>query len=66
MSDVFLSAGVRTPFVKAGGVYARHSALELSIPVVQRMCARGAAGSTCLGTGDSGPHRVQHRPRVGL
>ena len=40
MTDVFLSAGVRTPFVKAGGVYARHSALELSIPVVQRMRAQ--------------------------
>jgi hypothetical protein len=32
VADVFLSAGVRTPFVKAGGVYARRSALELSIP----------------------------------
>jgi len=40
MSDVFLSAGLRTPFVKAGGVYARHSALEMSIPIVQRMCAQ--------------------------
>ena len=44
MSDVFLSAGVRTPFVKAGGVYARHSALELSIPVVQRMSAQARLG----------------------
>ena len=40
MTDVFLAAGVRTPFVKAGGVYARRSALELSIPVVQRMRAQ--------------------------
>jgi acetyl-CoA C-acetyltransferase len=40
MADVFLSAGVRTPFVKAGGVYARRSALELSIPVVKQMCAQ--------------------------
>src|SRR6202007_3414188 len=40
MSDVFLSAGVRTPFGKAAGVYPRHSALELSIPVVQRMRAQ--------------------------
>ena len=40
MADVFLSAGVRTPFVKAGGVYARRSALELSIPVAQRMRAQ--------------------------
>src|SRR5215469_17723795 len=40
MTEVFLAAGVRTPFVKAGGVYARRSALELSIPVVQRMNAQ--------------------------
>jgi acetyl-CoA C-acetyltransferase len=40
MSDVFLSAGLRTPFVKAGGVYARHSALERSTPIVQRMRAQ--------------------------
>ena len=40
MTDVFLAAGVRTPFVKAGGVYAQRSALELSIPVVQRMRAQ--------------------------
>jgi acetyl-CoA C-acetyltransferase len=40
MSDVFLSPGLRTPFVKAGGVYAHSSSLELSIPVAQQMSAR--------------------------
>jgi hypothetical protein len=40
MSDVFLLAGLRTPFVKVRGVYARHSALEMSIPIVQRMRAQ--------------------------
>jgi len=40
MSDVYLSPGVRTPFVKAGGVYARHAALPLSVPVAQAMGAR--------------------------
>jgi acetyl-CoA C-acetyltransferase len=40
MGDVFLAAGVRTPFVKAGGVYAHRSALELSVPVVQNMRAQ--------------------------
>jgi len=42
MADVFLSAGVRTPFAKAGSVYARRSALELSIPVAQRMGTEAA------------------------
>jgi acetyl-CoA C-acetyltransferase/acetyl-CoA acyltransferase len=40
MADVFLSPGVRTPFVKAGGVYAQQSSLQLSIPVVQKMRER--------------------------
>ena len=40
MPDVFLAAGVRTPFVKAGGVYAQQSSLQLSIPVVQKMRER--------------------------
>jgi acetyl-CoA C-acetyltransferase len=40
MSDVFLYPGLRTPFVKAGGVYAQHSALELSIPVAKAMSGR--------------------------
>jgi acetyl-CoA C-acetyltransferase/acetyl-CoA acyltransferase len=40
MPDVYLAAGVRTPFVKAGGVYAQQSSLQLSIPVVQKMRER--------------------------
>lgn len=40
MSDVFLAPGLRTPFVKAGGVYAQHSALDLSVPVVRAMGKR--------------------------
>ncbi|WP_426688411.1 thiolase family protein [Rhodanobacter ginsengiterrae] len=37
MLPVYLSSGVRTPFVKAGGPFARHSALELSMPVARAM-----------------------------
>jgi acetyl-CoA C-acetyltransferase len=37
MSDVYLSPGLRTPFLKAGGVYAQRSALELSIPIARSM-----------------------------
>lgn len=40
MTDIYLAPGVRTPFVKAGADYARRSALELSLPVVQAMTAR--------------------------
>ncbi len=40
MPDVHLSPGLRTPFVKSGGAYAKHSALELSVPVAKAMHAR--------------------------
>ena len=40
MSDIYLSPGVRTPFVKAGAAYAKHSGLTLSVPVAQAMNAR--------------------------
>lgn len=40
MSEVFIVPGVRTPFVKSGGVYAQQSAMELSIPVAKAMGAR--------------------------
>jgi acetyl-CoA C-acetyltransferase/acetyl-CoA acyltransferase len=40
MSDVYLSPGVRTPFVKAGGAYAKHEGLPLSVPVAQAMNAK--------------------------
>ena len=40
MADVFLSPGVRTPFVKAGGAFAGVDSLALSVPVAQAMAAR--------------------------
>jgi acetyl-CoA acetyltransferase family protein len=40
MTDIFLSLGVRTPFVKAGTFFAKNTALELSAPVVQAMKAK--------------------------
>jgi acetyl-CoA C-acetyltransferase len=42
MSDVFLVPGFRTAFVKAGGAFAAHNALALSVPVLQAMNARVA------------------------
>ena len=39
MSEIYLHAGLRTPFVKAGREYARHSSLDLSVPIVQAMSA---------------------------
>ncbi len=40
MGDVFLVAGVRTPFVKGGGVFAQYDALAISAPVAKAMAAR--------------------------
>ena len=40
MTDRFLIAGVRTPFMKAGGAFAHHDALALSVPVAQAMAAK--------------------------
>ncbi len=40
MDEVFLSPGVRTPFAKAGGVFAHRSPIELSIPVLKAMNSR--------------------------
>ena len=42
MVDIFLSPGVRTPFVKAGTAFAKRTALELSAPVVQVMKVKAA------------------------
>ncbi len=42
MTDVYLVPGVRTPFVKAGGAFAKHTAIALSVPVVRAMNARTA------------------------
>jgi acetyl-CoA C-acetyltransferase len=38
---IWLAAGVRTPFTKAGGALAKHDALGLSVPVVKAMLAKG-------------------------
>jgi acetyl-CoA C-acetyltransferase len=38
--EIWLAAGVRTPFAKAGGVLAHRDALALSTPVVQAMLAQ--------------------------
>ncbi len=40
MPDIYLSPGLRTPFVKAGGYYAKHTALELSSFVAKAMGAK--------------------------
>jgi acetyl-CoA C-acetyltransferase len=40
MSHIYLVLGWRTPFVKASGVFAKHNALELSVPVVKAMAER--------------------------
>ncbi|HZZ70598.1 MAG TPA: acetyl-CoA C-acyltransferase [Phenylobacterium sp.] len=39
--DIWFAAGVRTPFAKAGGPLAAKDALDLSIPVVKAMLAKG-------------------------
>jgi acetyl-CoA C-acetyltransferase len=40
MTDIYLAAGLRTPFVKGGGAFAGHDALALSAPVASAMAAR--------------------------
>jgi acetyl-CoA C-acetyltransferase/acetyl-CoA acyltransferase len=40
MPDIFLSPGVRTPFVKGGGAYAAYDALALSAPLAEAMAAK--------------------------
>src|ERR1700722_10176234 len=40
MADIFLSPGVRTPFVKGGGPFAQYDALAISAPVAKAMAAR--------------------------
>ncbi|HEY2070164.1 MAG TPA: acetyl-CoA C-acyltransferase [Rhizomicrobium sp.] len=39
MGDIYLVPGLRTPFVKAGTVFAGHTALELSAPIAAAMNA---------------------------
>lgn len=40
MTHVYILPGLRTPFVKAGGAYAKHTALEISATVARAMNAR--------------------------
>ena len=40
MQDVFIAAGVRTPFARIDGALAAYDAIELSVPVAQAMSAR--------------------------
>lgn len=40
MTDIFLAAGLRTPFVKGGGPYAAYDALGLSAPIAKAMAER--------------------------
>ena len=49
MTDVFLVPGFRTAFMKAGGAFAKHNALELSVPVLQAMNARATPGFVVWG-----------------
>ncbi|HEX5264125.1 MAG TPA: acetyl-CoA C-acyltransferase [Phenylobacterium sp.] len=39
--EIWLAAGVRTPFARAGGGLAKRDALDLSVPVVKAMLAKG-------------------------
>lgn len=41
-SDVWLAAGVRTPFAKVDGALAAYDAIQLSVPVAQAMAARAS------------------------
>lgn len=40
MPDIFISPGLRTPFVKAGAAFAKHTAIDLSKPIAAAMAAR--------------------------
>lgn len=40
MQDIFIAAGLRTPFSRVDGALAAYDAIELSVPVVQAMSAR--------------------------
>ena len=42
--DVYLAAGLRTPFGRGGAALARYDAISLSVPAVQAMSARLAGG----------------------
>lgn len=40
MTQLWLAAGLRTPFAKVDGPLGHHDAISLSVPVVQAMCGR--------------------------
>jgi acetyl-CoA C-acetyltransferase/acetyl-CoA acyltransferase len=40
MGDIYLAPGLRTPFVKGGGVFAPYDALGISAPIAKAMAAR--------------------------
>lgn len=42
MTDIWLAAGVRTPFMRVGGALAKRDALELSVPVIRAMTGLAA------------------------
>ncbi|MDC8011458.1 thiolase family protein [Tahibacter soli] len=44
-SDIWLAAGVRTPFAKVDGALAAHDAIGLSAPVVRTMCEQLREGT---------------------
>jgi acetyl-CoA C-acetyltransferase len=44
-SDLWLAAGLRTPFARVDGPLARLGGVELSVPVARAMCGLDAAGS---------------------
>ena len=44
--DIYLAAGLRTPFAKVDGALAEHDAIALSVPVVQAMLQQLQNGAT--------------------
>jgi acetyl-CoA acetyltransferase family protein len=45
MQDIFIAAGLRTPFSRVDGALAAYDAIELSVPVAQAMSARLKTGT---------------------
>lgn len=45
MQDIFIAAGLRTPFSRVDGALAAYDAIELSVPVTQAMSARLRPGT---------------------
>src|ERR1700743_2675263 len=48
--DIFVAAGLRTPFGRGGGALANYDAISLSVPVVQAMAAQAAPDLVVWGT----------------